>query len=958
MNMHSLLPEIAEAIQGEVRSDIITRKAYSVDASIYEIEPIGIVLPKCSEDILRTIKLAAAHNVPVIARGAATGITGGCLGKGLIIDTSKYLHQILEINYEQEYAICQPGVVQDQLNAALSAQGYRLGPDTSTGNRATLGGMLANNSAGARSLKYGKMVDHVLEVELTLSSGEMIRLQALDQSTLADKLSLKNSEGRIYREVMAIKDQYAPFIEKHFPKIPRRVSGYNLDELLKDQPLNLSKLVAGSEGTLGIATQIKMRISARPKAVSLCIIHFTDLLESMHAIEAISETQPMALEMIDQFILDSAKKSPSLRHKLSWLQQHPACLFIAEYEGASPEEALSKARHLQQLCSRTRIGYACTVLNDPQEIAHVWEVRKAGLGLLLSKRTYSRAIAFIEDLTLPPQKLPDFMQKFLAYLHQQGKQAGIYGHVGSGCMHIRPYMNLRKEHDIHLMQQMMLDVSDMIKEVGGALSGEHGDGLIRSWLNKKMFGEDIYQAFTRLKNAFDPSNLMNPNKIVEGPSPVENLRPSKGHPVSIPTFLDFSPEGGFDLSADLCNGNGSCRKKEGIMCPSFQATNDELHTTRARAQALRSIVNGKLPLASIASAEVLEVLDLCLECKGCKTECPSQVDMAKMKSEILFQHQEIHGYSWRNYLFAHVPNFNKIGSFFPFLYNKISQSSLSQYLRDKVGISIQRPLPALASSTFSKIFKSYKQQGPLDKTAVLFIDTFTEFHDPHIGLSALKVLNKMGYKVVHIPWSCCGRPLISKGFLKEARKKANALIHRLSPYAEQNIPIIGLEPSCIMTIRDDFLSLVELNKDLRLKIQKIAAASTTFDEFIAEHLDLLSPHFLPACVPPKQILLHVHCHQKALVGCQAALKALQAIPGCHITEIKSGCCGMAGSFGYEKEHVNLSTAIANLKLIPAIQNNPDSIVVANGISCRSQISHLTEAVPLHIAECLANNTGL
>jgi FAD/FMN-containing dehydrogenase len=503
--MESLFKALTQFLEGEVKSDIISRKAYSVDASIYEVEPIGIVIPKTVEDILNTIRVAADYKVPIIPRGAATGITGSCLGKGLIMDTSKYLHRILEINYEESYALCEPGVVQDQLNQALSAKGYRLGPDTSTGNRATLGGMLANNAAGARSLRYGKMVDHVREVELALAHGEIIKFSPLNEMELQNKLILNNAESHIYREVIKIKNQYRDEIERRFPKIDRRVSGYNLDELIKTAPLNLSRLIAGSEGTLGIATKIKMQISQKPKASCLCIIHFSDLLQSMYAIEDILPTHPMALEMIDHHIIESAKTSPNMQGKLSWIQGEPACLFIVEYDGENSEEAVQKANLLKHFLERQRIGYSPAILKSPAEIAHVWEVRKAGLGLLLSKRTYSRAIAFIEDISIPPKNLPAFLGGFLEYLKSQGKQAGIYGHVGSGCMHVRPYINLREESEVKLMRQMMLDVSDMIVEYGGALSGEHGDGLIRSWLNKKMFGEEIYEAFIKLKQAFDPA---------------------------------------------------------------------------------------------------------------------------------------------------------------------------------------------------------------------------------------------------------------------------------------------------------------------------------------------------------------------------------------------------------------------------------------------------------------------
>lgn len=954
--MQELEKELASCIKGDLRFDTISKVAYSVDASIYEIEPVGIVLPRTKQDLVNAIKIAVRHNVPVIARGAATGITGGCIGKGLIIDTSKYLNRILEINYDQEYAICEPGVVQDQLNHSLSSKGYRLGPDTSTGDRATLGGMMANNSAGARSLHYGKMVDHVLSVELALATGELLEFASVDTKDLEARLRQQDAEGHIYREVIRIRDHYWKDIEKHFPKIPRRVSGYNLDELIKPGPLNISKLITGSEGTLGIATKIKVGISRKPGSTALCVVHFSDMVSAMHTILEMLKFQPMALEMIDDQIILMGRRSPSMKSKLGWIQGEPQCVFVAEFEADTSENAGQKAVDFKNAMIQKQIGYAQVILNQPEAMSHVWEVRKAGLGLLLSRRTYSRAIAFIEDLSIGPEQLAPFMEKFCAYLKSKGKQAGIYGHVGPGCMHVRPYINLLEKSETELMHQMMLDISDLILEHGGALSGEHGDGLIRSWLNKKMFGDQVYQAFVELKSAFDPENRMNPGKIVHAPPLLENLRISPGTKIaSIPTFLDFSPEGGFELAADLCNGNGLCRKKESVMCPSFQASGDEYDTTRARAQALRAVINGRLPLEKFTSPEIHDVLDLCLECKGCKTECPSQVDMAKMKAEFLYQYQEKHGYSLRSKLFGNIGRINQIGSNFTAIFNWLNSTFLAKKLTSWIGIAPQRSLPALASERFSTWVDKLTHKVENSRgQVVLFNDTFTEFNQPEIGKDAIKVLHKLGYDVVVPPWHCCGRPLISKGLLPQAKKKAEALVELLFPFADQGIQIIGLEPSCILTLKDDFSGLLGTKSSLAVKVNAITKACKTFDEFVAEHLQ---DGKLPFSIKQSdlQVKLHGHCHQKSLVGTQPTLQVLKAIPGFHVSEIDSGCCGMAGSFGYEKEHYEFSMKIGELRLFPAVRATAeDTIIVADGISCRSQIAQGTGRKAKHLAEVLGN----
>lgn len=954
MSHTDLENELRLKVDGDIHFDDIHKHVYSVDASIYEIEPIGIVLPRNKAALIETVRIASTYNIPVIARGAATGITGGCIGHALIIDTSKYLNQILEINYLEEYAICEPGVVQDSLNNALSDQGYRLGPDTSTGNRATIGGMLANNAAGARSLRYGTMADHVESVELVLAGGEVLRFQSIDDNALKTKQSQNNAEGNIYREIDRLRKEYRHEIETHFPKIPRRVSGYNLDALIQPGPLNICMLIAGSEGTLGIATEIKLRICKKAKNLGLCVVHFSDLIEAMHTVEPMLAYRPLSLEMIDHRILEMGKQAPSMRGKLDWLFGNPKAVFVAEFEGDNQSEVEDKVLRFAEDMKRQNIGNAYSCVCDPIKMAHVWEVRKAGLGLLLSKRSYSRAIAFLEDISVGPKQLAAFMEKFCRYLASKGKEAGIYGHVGSGCMHIRPYIDLREADELHLMEQIMVDVSDLLLEHGGALSGEHGDGLVRSWLNKKMFGDRLYQAFNELKDVFDPHHLMNPGKIVNGPTLLQHLRLSPETKITqIKTFLDFSGQGGFELAADLCNGNGLCRKSEKLMCPSFQATNDEFHSTRARAQALRDVINGRTAVSDFTSQGMYDVLDLCLECKGCKTECPSEVDMAKMKAEFLYHYQKKHGVTLRSRLFANIGRINALSAPFATLFNWISSSRFGKWTLGLIGITPERELPQLAQVKFSEWFaKHSKNPFKNGKPVVLYNDTFTEFNHPEIGQAAVKVLETLGYLVIVPAWNCCGRPALSKGRLEQAKAMAEKVVSELQVYAEAGLPIIGLEPSCLLTIKDDFRSLLGTNS----AVESVINACTTYNEFLEGHLQ--DGHFIGLTFRTlemsQEIKLHGHCHQKALVGTQATMNVLRAIPGVKVSEIDSGCCGMAGSFGYEKEHYAISIKIGELKLFPAVRaSKADAWIVADGVSCRSQIVHGTGRRPYHLAEVLA-----
>lgn len=905
--------ELARQIEGEVRCDLPTREVYSVDASIYQVRPLCVVTPKSQEELIQTITLAHAYQLPITPRGAATGITGGCLGQGVVVDLSKYLTKIVEVNTEERWVICEPGVVQDDLNAFLVPYGYRLGPDTSTGNRATVGGMLANNAAGARSLKYGCMADAIQTVDVVLATGDVVTLHSCD---IEKKLSLDSREGEIYRAVNAIRKQYKNAIEQHFLPIPRRASGYRLDALVKEPSVNLSRVFAGSEGSLGIAAQMQLEIVPVLKDTTLCLIYFDHLIEAVESVEALLSFSPVSLELIDHHIIEAGRRD------VDWVEGTPAAIVVVEVE-----------EHPEKI-EQTQFGIGTVLIRDAEQTAAVWKLRKAGLGLLLSKRTYTRAIAFIEDLSVPPENLAPFMREFLSYMESIDKEAGIYGHLGSGCLHIRPYMNLREELDLILMEQMMRDVSDLVKRYRGSLSGEHGDGRVRSWLNPSFFGTEIYDAFCELKRAFDPENLMNPGMIVEAPVVEENLRINPETPLPVSeTFLDFSLEGGFSLAVEMCNGNGACRKKEGTMCPSFQATHDEYHTTRARAQMLQGILTGEYP-ETLSGETLHDVLDLCLSCKGCQYECPSQVDMGKMKAEVLHRYHREHGSSLRDRLFAHLPTLNVYASKVPRFSNFIASSFLGRGLAKSLGITPERSLPLLAPQRFSKMMQQH-QTTVGGSPVALVVDTFTEFHSPEIGIAAVRVLEHLGCSVEIVPWACCGRTLFSKGFLEEARLKASLWVSQMEKYRDENIPLIGLEPSCVSMVRDDYRGLLGVD-------QKIPFCHT-FDEFLAQQPCSFSLEERLSC------RLHRHCHEKALTGVSPTLKVLGKISNLTVDVIPSGCCGMAGAFGYEEEHYEISKKIAHLKLIPELGKG---VVIANGTSCRQQIEQFSTIKPFHLARFL------
>ena len=703
-----LYQSLRKRVTGEVRFDRASRLMYSTDASIYEIEPIGVVLPRTHEDVFAAMEIAREYKVPVLPRGGGTSLAGQTVGDALVLDMSKYLNRVLEVNTEERWALIEPGVVQEQFNLHLKPMGYLFGPDTSTANRATVGGMMGNNSAGSHSIIYGKTIDHVLEMDVVLSSGER---RNLCEIKFEEAARMGGLEARIADIVNANRAE----IERRYPKIMRRVSGYNLDEFVRNGKFNLSKLVVGSEGTLATVHQAKVRIEPRPAATAVMVVHFTDIVDAIRASDIILPLNPSAIELVDDIIINLARSSLELSRQMDFVQGQPAALLVVEFYGESEAHLRSKLDELESALKRNKSGYGYVRAFDQTEQTKIWKVRKAGLGLLLGMKGDRKPIAFIEDCAVEPSRFPEFFVRFRDVIHKHGTSAGYYGHTSVGCLHIRPLINTKDAKDIRIMQDMTNEIADLVIEFGGGMSGEHGDGLARSHLNEKLFGPQLYDAFRQVKAAFDPDSRMNPGKIVNAPPMTENLRyGTKYRTIEIKTHYDFSREGGFATAVELCNGAAVCRKKnEGTMCPSYMVTLEDKHSTRGRANLMREILSGKLPAKDFTGEELHDALDLCLECKGCKAECPSNVDLAKLKYEFLAHYNEANGTPIRSKMFAHIHKLSRIASLWPSMANFTMNNALVKSALERfVGIDSRRKLPVFADQTFESWFNSRPSDSP------------------------------------------------------------------------------------------------------------------------------------------------------------------------------------------------------------------------------------------------------
>jgi FAD/FMN-containing dehydrogenase/Fe-S oxidoreductase len=941
--------DLRRSIEGDVRFDTYSRLLYSTDASMYQMEPIGVVIPRHADDVQAAIEIANRHGAPLLPRGGGTSLTGQTVNRAVVLDFTPHMTGVLEVNQEARWARVQPGLVQDELNHHVRPLGLLFGPDTSTSNRATIGGMLGNNSGGAHSIAYGLTIDHAIEVTAILADGSRAVFGEIGPDAFEAKTRAPGLEGQIYREVARIRDQYRGEIVRRYPKHWRRVCGYNLDELVKDRPLNMARLIVGSEGTFLTVVEAQVRLVRRPARTALDVIHYRDIQEALESSQAILETKPYAVELTDKMILDLARGNIEQSKRMAFVQGDPAAILIVEYAGDSDAEVKAKVEALETRRGRDRFGYASHIAYDVGEQQSIWKLRKAGLGLLLGMKGEAKPIAFVEDTAVDPKHLPEFVPRFREVMARHGAEGAYYGHCSVGCLHIRPVIDLKTPRGLEQVEAMARDIFDLVLEYGGAISSEHGDGRARSPFLERVYGPTIMQAFRELKAAFDPRNLMNPGNIVASVGVTEHLRYGTSYQTWAPkTLLDFSAQGGFSAAVEMCNGVGVCRKTlEGTMCPSYMATRDEEHSTRGRANALRAVLSGKVPASDFAGKRLYEVMDLCLECKGCKAECPSNVDMAKLKYEFLNHYHTVNGLPLRNRVFGHIAGLSAWGSRLHPLSNWIAGSWPNRWLLEKLcGIDRRRPLPAFAGETFTGWFDRRKPRGEAPRgRVVLFHDTFVTYNAPEIGRAAVELLEAAGYGVELADRICCGRPLISKGMLGEAKSHAEWNVARLAPFAARGVPIVGLEPSCLLTLRDEYVDLLR-SDDAR----QVARSSVLLEEFLLrERAQGLALRFRPG---PRRALLHGHCHQKALVGTAPTVAAL-TWAGFEVTEVDSGCCGMAGSFGFEKEHYDISITLGNRRLAPAVKAAPaDTEVVAPGISCRQQILHLTGRRAKHPAEVL------
>ena len=942
--------ELKKRVEGDLRFDRYSRLLYSTDASIYQIEPIGVVVPRHKGDVQAVIEIANRLGVSVLPRGGGTSLAGQAVGHSIVLDFSKYMQNVLEVNKEELWCRVQPGLVQDELNAHVRGMGLQFGPDTSTSNRATIGGMIGNNSAGAHSLTYGKTLDHVIELTILLADGSEVVLKDLAPDEVERKSKNDAIEGRAYREVFRLAEQHKNEILARYPKIMRRVSGYNLDEFIKPQPFNLSRMIVGSEGTLATVVEARMRLVRKPKWTAMDVIHFNDDIEALECAQTVLQTAPYAMESTDKMILNLARGNIVQSQRLGFVQGNPSSLLMVEFAGESEDEVKEQVYKLEELRTREKIGYAATQAFKPEEVRAIWGVRKAGLGLLLGTKGDKKPIAFVEDAAVAPAKLPEFIRRFREVVARHDTVAGYYGHCSVGCMHIRPLINLKDESEKAKMVSIANAIADLVLEFNGAMSGEHGDGLARSHFNAKLFGPALYDAFRQVKRAFDPKNLMNPGKIVDSPAMTESLKISPQYKTWQPqTTLNFSEQGGFARAVEMCSGMGECRKKlDGTMCPSYMGTLDEEHSTRGRANALRNAISGRAPEAEFTGKRLYEVMDLCLECKACKAECPSNVDMAKLKYEFLDHYHRANGLPLRNRIFGGIETLNRIGSTLAPASNWLANSGINRWLMEIfAGIDRRRPLPQFASEPFEGWFKKHQTEGDgALGEVVLFHDTFNNYNTPNVAIAATRFLEKFGYRVVLVEKKCCGRPMISKGMLSQAKENAAWNIDKLAPYAEKGTPIVGLEPSCLLTLRDEYPEFIRTSA-----AKKVAENSFMLEEFVMRE-QKEGRLTLNSKSNGKKALLHGHCHQKSLIGTAPTLAMLKSA-GYEVSEVDSGCCGMAGSFGFEKEHYDLSTKIGNRRLVPVVKAaGADVEIVAPGISCRQQIDHLAQRQARHPAELL------
>ncbi len=953
-----LIDELNGAVS-ETAFDRMTRLLYSTDASIYQMMPVGVAFPRDADEAAAAVEIAGRHGVPILPRGGGSSLAGQAVGHALVLDFSRHMDRVVEIDPQARAIRAQPGVTLGALNAITAVHGLQYGPDPASGDRATMGGIIGNNSTGAHSVVYGMTVDHTLAMDVILADGSRVRFDALGGDTWETRGRRPGLEGAIYRAIPGILDRYADQIATRYPKTFRHVAGYNLNQLAGADSPNLASLIVGSEGTLGVITEATLNLVKAPTHKRLAMVHFSVLRAAMEATPVIMESGPTAIEVLDKMLLDLTRDKIEYRRLLTFVEGDPQIVLLVEYAGESDAELDAGIERLEARLRQINHRGPVVVVSDPAQQANVWFVRKVGLGILMSVRGDAKPIPFIEDATVPVEHLADYITQIVDIAHGTGvERVTMYAHASAGCIHVRPLVNLKTADGVRQIREIAEGSLGLVKKFNGTTSGEHGEGLARGEFSARLFGEELVRAFHEVKAAFDPQGVLNPGKVVDvsrmddvsllrfGPDYALPLEPRS-------TLFSFESDGSFAAAVEMCNGAGVCRKLgQGVMCPSFMVTRDETHSTRGRANALRAAMMGLLGPQGMTSRELYEVFDLCLSCKACKSECPSAVDLARLKAEFLHGYYKKHGVPLRSWVFGHIAALNRLGQPLASLANALL-SGPGKWAMVALGVHPERAMPRFAPQTFSRWYRQHGRkngaQPAAQKQVVFFHDTFTEHNDPRIGRAAVRVLEAAGYEPIMLSdRKCCGRPAVSKGLLDEAARLARHNVALLAPYAQQGIPIVGCEPSCMAMLADEYRDLVP-----GPEAEAVAEMSMMVDMFLAREAEAgnLTLRFDEQ---PRRALFHGHCQQKAVFGTADTHTVLKLIPNCTVEEVESGCCGMAGSFGYEKEHYDLSVELCEMALAPAVRAAlPDTIIVAMGTSCREQILDTTGRRALHPIEVLA-----
>ena len=956
--------DLIATLKGEVRRDDLHQKIYATDASVYRRIPQGVVFPKNKEDISTILAFARKTGMGIIPRTAGTSLAGQCVGEGLVMDVSRHMNRILDFDPDKAQVRVEPGVIRDDLNRFLKPHGLFFGPNTSTANRCMIGGMVGNNSSGTTSIRYGVTRDKIIAIKVMLADGTITEFRAQEVDEWRQECDREGAVGHLFRKLNTLLsgNGVQERVEKEFPKpqIHRRNTGYAVDELLKSKvfspenskKIHLGDLLAGSEGTLAITLEVCLQLDPLPPSKSAMVVtHYSSLASCLKDVQPLMEHRLYTCEMMDRIILDCTKNNLEQAENRAFVEGDPAALLMLELRSDTEEDLEKQLSGLSKQIEQSGNAYASPVLYG-EEVNKALSLRKAGLGLLGNIVGDRKAVACIEDTAVALEDLDAFIAEFGTLMEAFGQEAVYYAHAGAGELHLRPILNLKKEDDVVLFRKITRAVAELTKQYRGSFSGEHGDGIVRAEFIPIMIGDENYQLLKEIKTAFDPDGILNPGKIVD-PYPMdEGLRYEVGRTEpEVNSFLSFEDSQGMLRAAEKCNGSGDCRKSAesaGAMCPSYQATKNEKDSTRARANALREYLTQQ----EITGEGLKEVLDLCISCKACARECPSNVDMAVLKSEVQFQYQEAEGYSLRNRLFAYSTQLNRLASQFPSFSNAIFSNSLtSSFIKKVNGIAPKRQLPLVQAVNFEKAAQriSARHHSSFEhSTVVLYIDEFTQYLDTSIGQDALFLLNELGYAVELVRGES-GRTFLSKGFLKQARKCAERNLDKLTPYLEQGVPIVGIEPSALLSFRDEYRRFgLDESRVAQLKDQ-----SFLLEEFVVREWKEGRVDRSRFTEDKKEVQLHVHCHQKALGSPKDSCDFLGLPKNYTVRLMPTGCCGMAGSFGYEKEHYEVSMNIGNLSLFPRIKKlAPETIIAANGTSCRHQIMDGTGRESLHPIQIL------